>query len=345
MNIGETFKGVEGHRSARGVNLLVGRLDAAVARKGRDAADVRGVGERGVGGDGKGKLAGLEGGRNAPEVVLGVRRGHGDVGPLHGAVREAILGGDVDGGVLRAREGVHGVAAGLKDVGVDVKLGEQVRDAAVIGGLLARLVGVVAEEVLRVLAVEVRHAHLEGHGGIRQVGASRRGGVRLKAGGALAALGAVAVDKSTGVVVREVHVPLDALGLGAEDKGVAAVAERAKVPLEKLNLLVKVTLERLLVGPHEGGAGVLGAPGLHPELGRLLDEHGDGVQELGGAARLEDHLGRVDKERRLGEDVRVKGGAGPLGDDEALGGGHGIVEDVARKGAQACSGGNWMDTR
>ena len=244
----------------------------------------------------------------------------------------------MDGGVLRAGEAVHGVAAGLKDVGVNVKLGEQVRDAASLGGLLARLVRVVAEEVLGVRSVEVGHAHLEGHGGIRLVGAvNPRGNARLKPpGGALAPFRVVAVEGGTPrVVVREVHVPLHTLGLGAEHEGVAAVAEGAKVRLEKVNLLVKVTLERLFVGPHEGGAGVLGPPGLHAELGRLLDEHRDRLEELGGAARLEDNLGRVDKEGRLGEDVRVKGVAAPLRDDEALGGGHGIVESVARKGAQA----------
>jgi hypothetical protein len=57
---------------------------------------------------------------------------------LQAGVREAVLGSDVDGAESSPLQAVHAVAAGLKDVVVDLCLAQQAADAAgcrrVLGG-------------------------------------------------------------------------------------------------------------------------------------------------------------------------------------------------------------------
>ena len=233
---------------------------------------------------------------------------------------------------------VHGVPAGLKDVIVNVHRGEDAGDTGLLGGTAGAHERVVADEMLGVLGVEVRHAHLQGDGGLDD-GASD--GNRVDAGdvlrGAVRRLGGLCVRRLVGgIVIRHVHVPLHAAQLAAEDEGVAAVgAEGAKVLLEELRLLVKVAAHGLLVGEEEGAAGVLDAARDHPDRRSLLEEEGHAVQQLGGAARLQNHLVGVDKEGRLREDVHVKRRAVALGDDEALSRRHRVVQNLAGKRAHA----------
>lgn len=72
--------------------------------------------------------------------------------------------------------------------------------------------------------------------------------------------------------------------------------------------------------------------------GSPCQEQGHGVEQLGGAARLEHHLGRVHEQRRLRQHVGVARGARAVAYDQALCRRHGVIQDGAGKGAQTCWG-------
>merc|ERR1719498_1044802 len=104
-----------------------------------------------------------------------------------------------------------------------------------------------------------------------------------------------------------------------EQSDASAFSAGAEVLLAELRLLLEVAAHGLLVGEEEGAAGVIDAARDHSDRRSLLEEEGHAVQQLGGAARLQNNLVGVDEEGRLREDVHVKRRAVALGDDEALG--------------------------
>ena len=104
--------------------------------------------------------------------------------------------------------------------------------------------------------------------------------------------------------------------------------------LEKLRLALEAPLQGLLLGAVEGAARVLDPAGGHAQLGSLAEEHGDRVEQLGGAARLEHKLVGVDEEARLAQHVRVERRRGARRDDQALRRGHRRVQSGAGERAQ-----------
>mmetsp|Transcript_4529 Transcript_4529/g.16078 ORF Transcript_4529/g.16078 Transcript_4529/m.16078 type:complete len:316 (-) Transcript_4529:758-1705(-) len=312
------------------------RLDSSVPRQRRHATHLRRRRRRRVGGDGEGKLPGLETRGDASDVRLGVRPRQRQIRVFHRAVREPILRGDVDRGKLlpvdRAVDAVHAVPARLEDVVVDRHVRKQRRDAALLRRRARRHERLRAEEVLRVRDVEVRHAHLERDGRleettvgrtfegerVRRVVARRRrvvGILRDVVRGDAASLPAGPQGQrpmrsrllprllrgvSRAVVVREVHVPLHAAQLAAEDETVPSVRpESAEVALKHLGLLVEVSPHGLLVREQKRRSSVFAPSGLHPDRRRVFEHERDRVEELGGAARLEDELRGKDEEGRL----------------------------------------------
>ena len=121
-------------------------------------------------------------------------------------------------------------------------------------------------------------------------------------------------------------------------KSVPAVGpERAEKPLENRRLAREAPFQRLLLGAVEGAARVLDAAGGHAQHGSLREEHGDRLQQLGRAARLEHDFAFVHEERRLAQHVRVEGRRGARRDNQALRRGHRRVQGGAGKRAQT-----WM---
>lgn len=77
---------------------------------------------------------------------------------------------------------------------------------------------------------------------------------------------------------------------------------------------------RLGILENEGPARVSDRVDAERERAGEFEDLGDGQEELGGPACLEDDLERVDEEARLGEDIRVELGVGELGHDGATSG-------------------------
>mmetsp|Transcript_16627 Transcript_16627/g.27260 ORF Transcript_16627/g.27260 Transcript_16627/m.27260 type:complete len:338 (+) Transcript_16627:46-1059(+) len=225
------------------------------------------------------------------EDVEGVGEDGGVVlGDEVGLVRheaEASLGGDVDGGVGVVKVAVHAVATRGEEVLLDERVGEDLGDASVDGDLLGiGLDGVVAlEEGGHGRGVEIAHHDLDG----------------LLAG-------------RKGVGTSDVDMPVVA-SEGAEDMGRAVGEELVEGVDLSLEAAVGVVLT---VGPAVVLAREDDAVKLEFELRGILEEFGQTGEETGGAAGLDHELGRVHKQTRLGEDVRVKVLVAVAAEDDGL---------------------------
>lgn len=316
---------------------------------------------RGLGAHDKGEAARTHGTEHAEDdgveaqAVGVVVRGRGEV-CLEGRIGPAVFRGDVDGVVAVAAEnGVGGEAAGGEGKGVVLGVGvagRVFRDNAVEAGAAQQLG---ADDVADVLGVRVGDGGVLGCGaGQLELGGAGRVELRHQQLDGDVCCGAAA-GAAAGELVGAVRVQVPRLVRGgpaaggrargaAEHVGVAGGAVEVGVQARQLGVPAAVHC-LLAVREHEGAVRVEDAVDVAELKGRVeavavhkLPQLLEAEQRRRGAARLEDELVAVDKQRRLREQVRVQLLRRHLGQDLAVDDAEQQLDLVQRDGTQPVCG-------
>eukprot|EP00968_Pinguiococcus_pyrenoidosus_P011436 scaffold923_cov256-Pinguiococcus_pyrenoidosus.AAC.13 len=200
---------------------------------------------------------------------------------LEGRVAALRLRRDVHGAVRVLQDGVHGVAAGLEALGVDLRAGHQVAEAGRPGLLLRRRVGLLVEDPGAV-RVQVEHHDVQG-------------AIGAHLGRPLALVGHV----------HEPVVPRD----GPQD---VRAARQAIVVLAVLlqvgQLVVEAGVREELLAGEDVVLPAVADPLQHAAAlhVRLVQQLRQAAQQRGRAAGLEHHLVRVHEQGALAQHVRVQ---------------------------------------